>query len=86
MLTRDGRVKILDFGIAKLRAKAADVVTSPPLRTTADVILGTAGYMAPEQIRGEPTDERVDLFALGAILFELLTGRARSIASHGSKP
>jgi serine/threonine protein kinase len=38
-------------------------------------MLGTAGYMAPEQIRGEPTDERVDLFALGAMLFELLTGR-----------
>ena len=78
MVTRDGRVKILDFGIAKLRVRDPnlDQRTVPtPLRTAADTMLGTAGYMAPEQIRGEPTDERADLFALGAMLFELLTGR-----------
>ena len=78
MITRDGRVKILDFGIAKLRARDPGLHQSaqpPPPGTAADTMLGTAGYMAPEQIRGEPADERADLFALGAILFELLTGR-----------
>jgi len=78
MVTRDGRVKILDFGIAKLRVRDPNLdqrTVTTPLRTAADTMLGTAGYMAPEQIRGEPTDERVDLFALGAMLFELLTGR-----------
>ncbi|HXI29441.1 MAG TPA: serine/threonine-protein kinase, partial [Vicinamibacterales bacterium] len=78
MVTRDGRVKILDFGIAKLRSRAPDLdhpTVTTPLSTAADTMLGTAGYMAPEQIRGRPTDERADLFALGAILFELLTGR-----------
>jgi serine/threonine protein kinase/Tol biopolymer transport system component len=78
MITRDGCVKILDFGIAKLRVSdpALDQPTATtPLRTAADTMLGTAGYMAPEQIRGQPTDERADLFALGAILFELATGR-----------
>jgi serine/threonine protein kinase len=78
MVTRDGRVKILDFGIAKLRAADPDLdqrTATTPLRTAADTMLGTAGYMAPEQIRGQPTDGRADLFAVGAILFELLTGR-----------
>ncbi len=78
MVTRDGRVKILDFGIAKLRARVPSLdqpTVTTPLRTAADAMLGTAGYMSPEQIRGEPTDERADLFALGAMLFELLTGR-----------
>jgi serine/threonine protein kinase len=78
MVTRDGQVKILDFGIAKLRLRDPNLdrrTVTTPLRTAADTMLGTAGYMAPEQIRGEPTDERVDLFALGAMLFELLTGR-----------
>jgi len=78
MVTRDGQVKILDFGIAKLRVRDPNLdqrTATTPLRTAADTMLGTAGYMAPEQIRGEPTDERADLFALGAMLFELLTGR-----------
>jgi eukaryotic-like serine/threonine-protein kinase len=78
MVTRDGRVKILDFGIAKLRAREPDLdhpTVTTPLSTAADTMLGTASYMAPEQIRGQPTDERADLFALGAMLFELVTGR-----------
>ena len=78
MVTRDGRVKILDFGIAKLRVRDPNLhrqTVPTPLRTAADTMLGTAGYMAPEQIRSERTDERADLFALGAILFERLTGR-----------
>jgi Tol biopolymer transport system component len=78
MITRDERVKILDFGIAKLCAPDSELDQRrerTPLRTAADTMLGTVGYMAPEQIRGQPTDERADLFALGAILFEMLTGR-----------
>jgi serine/threonine protein kinase len=78
MITRDARVKILDFGVAKLRA--ADVgdtrapVASVP-ETESGIIVGTVGYMAPEQIRGLESDSRADIFALGAVLFELLTGR-----------
>jgi serine/threonine-protein kinase len=77
MITRDGRVKVLDFGIAKLRRTEAapDGRTSTtPLHTAPQMVLGTAGYMAPEQVRGLPADERADLFTLGAILFEMLTG------------
>jgi serine/threonine-protein kinase len=78
MITRDGRVKVLDFGIAKLRTTevAPDGRTATnPLHTAPHVVLGTAGYMAPEQVRGLPADERADLFAVGVILFELLTGQ-----------
>jgi len=78
MITRDGRVKVLDFGIAKLRATEVEPdgrTSAAPLQTAPLVVMGTAGYMAPEQVRGLPADERADLFALGVILFELLTGR-----------
>jgi serine/threonine protein kinase len=75
-VARDGHVKLLDFGLA--RAVAPDAVSgTQPLsaHTAPGVLLGTVGYMAPEQVRGEPADARADLFALGAILFEMLTGR-----------
>jgi serine/threonine protein kinase/Tol biopolymer transport system component len=79
-ITRDHRVKILDFGLAKLTQDqppltAASALPTVPSPTQPGVILGTAGYMAPEQVRGLPVDHRADLFALGAILYELLTGR-----------
>jgi Tol biopolymer transport system component len=78
IITRDGRVKILDFGLAKLRPPDPgpnDATSAQPLQTAAQTVMGTPGYMAPEQVRGEPADARADLFALGAILFELLTGK-----------
>jgi serine/threonine protein kinase/Tfp pilus assembly protein PilF len=79
MLTKDGRVKVLDFGLAKLAmldsdtdlTKAATVAT--PLSSDGQVV-GTVPYMAPEQIRGESVDARTDLFALGAVLYELAAG------------
>src|SRR6185503_3261204 len=79
IVTRDGRVKILDFGLAKLtrREAAADVPAGDEtfsMSTEPGVVLGTAGYMSPEQVRGLPADHRSDIFSLGAILHEMLTG------------
>jgi len=79
-VTRDNRVKILDFGLAKLAADqpafaSGTGLATMPSPTQPGVVLGTVGYMAPEQVRGLPVDHRADLFALGAILYELLSGR-----------
>ena len=79
-ITKNGRVKILDFGLAKLaRAKAAaagDGVTAGSMSvTTPGVLLGTAGYMSPEQVRGKEVDARTDIFAFGAVLYEMLSGQ-----------
>ena len=71
-VTREGRLKILDFGLAKLVSDAGDL---RPEGTTPGTVLGTVGYMAPEQVRGGPADHRSDLFALGSILYELLSGK-----------
>ena len=75
-LTAGGRVKILDFGLARLMA--ADTGTGSDTATEltcTGTVLGTAGYMAPEQVRGQPADERSDVFSFGAVLYELLSGR-----------
>jgi hypothetical protein len=75
-LTRDGRVKILDFGLAKLKPQevVGDETVAHNL-THADAVLGTVGYMSPEQLRGKPVDARSDLFSLGAVMYEMLSGR-----------
>jgi serine/threonine protein kinase/tetratricopeptide (TPR) repeat protein len=79
-LTLDGRVKILDFGLAKLTqpemaaAEAAEGATLSAA-TESGVTLGTVGYMSPEQVRGLPADARSDIFSLGAVLYEMATGK-----------
>ncbi len=73
-ITRDGRVKILDFGLAK-GPEPPPEGTLDDARTGSGVILGTLGYMAPEQVQGRPVDARADLFALGAIVYEMLAGK-----------
>src|SRR2546421_2114289 len=72
--TRDGRIKILDFGIAKLTRAGGDGPTFQMAATEPGMVLGTVGYMSPEQVRGETVDQRSDIFAFGAILYEMLTG------------
>jgi serine/threonine protein kinase len=75
-LTRDGRLKILDFGIAKLTApKGSDGPISEMTATEPGMVMGTVGYMSPEQVRGEPVDHRSDIFSLGTIVYEMLTGQ-----------
>jgi eukaryotic-like serine/threonine-protein kinase len=75
-LTSEGTVKILDFGLALQRAGALLDGDSPTLVPTAQgIVVGTFGYMAPEQVTGAQVDERTDIFALGCLLYEMLTGR-----------
>ena len=85
MLTGDGRVKVLDFGLAKLEPHGSGVSVAPGAlthsptltfaATQAGVILGTAAYMSPEQAKGRAADKRSDVWAFGCVLFEMLTGK-----------
>jgi len=76
-VTSDGRVKILDFGLAKCRKEALGLPHQDSSKSTQPgVIFGTVGYMSPEQVRGTDTDERSDIFSVGVILYEMLSGVA----------
>ena len=100
IVTRDGQVKLIDFGLAPapgfgLQASATQapgfgdqasaLSQTPTMRppTLPGVVLGTVGYMAPEQVRGQTADHRADIFAFGAVLYEMLTGRR---AFEGATP
>ncbi|HZQ54923.1 MAG TPA: protein kinase [Bryobacteraceae bacterium] len=77
-ITQDGQVKILDFGLAKLVNSRVSSESDRPalsIATEPGVVMGTAGYMSPEQVRGTSADHRIDIFAFGAILYEMLTGK-----------
>jgi Tol biopolymer transport system component len=89
VLTRDGRAKIIDFGLAKLRPALDPADQFDSFASTATdmtergTVLGTAGYMSPEQVQGRPADQRSDIFSLGAILYEMFSGR-RAFAAETS--
>ena len=68
MVTRDGKVLVMDFGIARL-------ISGPETAPQTSAVLGTASYLSPEQAQGQPVDARTDIYALGVVLYEMLTGR-----------
>jgi len=81
-LTTDGRLKILDFGLAQLAQPEQEIGKTASM-TASQQITGTLPYMAPEQLRGEPTDARSDIWALGAVLYELATAKRPFPETHG---
>ncbi len=81
-LTTDGRLKILDFGLAQFAHPEGDLAVTASL-TSSQQITGTLPYMSPEQLRGEPSDRRTDIWAAGAVLYELATGKRPFPETHG---
>jgi serine/threonine protein kinase len=75
-VTDGGRLKILDFGLAKCKSDKAGFPDDSSKSTQPGIILGTVGYMSPEQVRGGTIDERTDIFSVGVMLYEMLAGRA----------
>src|SRR6185503_512685 len=78
-ITKDGRLKILDFGLAKLfedfnQSERQTDITTRKINTVPGAVMGTVGYMSPEQVRGEHVDHRSDVFALGVVLYEMIYG------------
>jgi serine/threonine protein kinase len=88
-VTRDERVKVLDFGLAKSAAtpNPASETQSPTVSgyTEPGKVMGTVGYMSPEQVRGVAVDQRSDIFSFGSMLYEMLTGRAHLPARDGGR-
>ncbi len=86
-VTRDGRIKILDFGLAKVcwsgEAGAVSQGTTIDVNTEPGIVLGTVGYMSPEQVRGQPPDHRTDIFSFGSLLYEMLSGRPAFLGESG---
>ena len=84
-VTRDGGIKVLDFGLARTGQPPAEITAGAThtIDSAPGTVMGTVGYMSPEQVRGEAIDQRSDIFALGCILYELLTG-SRAFAGHSS--
>ena len=76
-VTGDGRVKILDFGLAKVVSPESVQTSAPttPANTEPGTVMGTVGYMSPEQVRGKPADHRSDIFSFGVVLYEMLSGK-----------